>query len=225
MVSLAAKPVRVMLVDDESMIRSGLRLLIEEHPQLKVVAEAGNGTDALAIAAREKPDVILLDVNLRGECGLDLLPRLHGECAGARVLVLTGDTDTETYINAMRLGAMGLLLKEKEPEALHKAIEKVHKGEVWFDRSLMGKLQSERARPAHVDGGEAKKIESLTARQREVVALIGEGLRNKQIGARLFISEGTVRRHLNDIFAKLDVRDRFELMIYAYRHALAKPPL
>ena len=98
MASLASKPVRIMLVDDESMIRRGLRLLIEEHPNMKVVAEAGSGRDALAAVGREKPDVILLDVNLRGENGLDLMPRLHEECAGARVLVLTGETDTETYI-------------------------------------------------------------------------------------------------------------------------------
>ncbi|MDT7602447.1 MAG: two-component system, NarL family, response regulator DegU [Acidobacteriota bacterium] len=224
MVVAAHKPIRVMIVDDESMIRRGLRLLVEEHPRLKVIAEASNSREAIERVASEKPDVILLDVNLRGENGLDLMPRLHAECASARVLVLTGATDTETYINAMRLGAMGLLLKEKEPEVLHKAIEKVHRGEVWFDRSLMGKLQAERARPVPVKDSEARKIESLSARQREVVALIGEGLRNKQIGARLFISEGTVRRHLNDIFAKLDMKDRFELMIYAYRHNLAKPP-
>lgn len=213
-----------MIVDDESIVRRGLRLLVEEDPRLKVVADASGGEDAIAQASVARPDVILLDVNLRGENGLDLLPRLHDESAGARVLILTGVSDAETYVRAMRLGAMGLLLKDKDPEVLHTAIEKVHSGEVWFDRSLMGKLQHERAHPQLAEDAEAQKIETLTPRHREVIALIGLGLRNRQIGERLFISEGTVRRHLNDIFARLVIRDRFELMIYAYRHGLANPP-
>lgn len=224
MVAAPAKQIKVMLVDDQAMVRAGLRHIVGERPSLRVVAEAQNGAKAIAAAARAQPDVILLDVNLRGESGLDLITPLLAEAPDASVLVLTGSTDTETYLSAMRRGAMGLILKDEEPAILHKAVEKVHQGEAWFDRSLFGKLQSERARPAPRKSAETVKINSLSDRQREVIELIGEGLRNKVIGDRLGISEGTVRRHLNDIFNKLDMGDRFELMIYAYRHGLAHLP-
>ena len=220
----AARQIRLMLVDDESIVRRGLALLVGESPSVRVVAEARDGDEAIDVAGRAQPDVILLDVNLRGENGLDLIGPLLERVGGAKVLVLTGATDSETYLEAMRRGAMGLLLKDKEPEALHRAIRKVHAGEAWFDRALLGRLQQERSRPAPANSAEAARILTLTPRQREVIAALGEGLPNVKIAERLNISYGTVRRHLNDIFNKLGVGDRFELVVFAYRHGLAHPP-
>src|SRR5204863_7278946 len=146
--------------------------------------------------------------------------------ATARVLTLTGVRDPELHRRAVRLGVMGVVVKEKAAEVLLQAIEKVHAGEVWLERAMITRVLREMTRrdePTQTDP-EAAKTATLTAREREVIALIGEGLKNQQIARRLFISETTVRHHLTAIFAKPGVADRLELVIYAYRHGLAKPP-
>lgn len=218
-------PIGILLVDDHAVVRSGLRMLIENRPGLKVVGEAGNLTDALAIAVRDQPDIILLDLDLNGVSGLDLLPELLATASGARVIVLTAVHDPEEQYNAVRLGAVGVIHKEKAAEIVIKAIEKVHAGEVWLNRAMMSHVLAEMSQPTTKKSDTAAaKIALLTGREREVIALVGEGLKNKQIAARLFISETTVRHHLTSVFDKLDVCDRLELIIYAYRHGLAKLP-
>ena len=226
MAASITKLIRVMIIDDHAVLRSGLRLLIEEHPGLKVVGEAANRTDALMIATREQPDIILLDLDIKGDNGLDFLPLLHNAVREARVIILTGVSDPEVHQRAIRLGARGLVHKEHAVEVVVKAIEKVYVGEVWFDRSMMGTVIAEmtRATASKTADPEADKIATLTEREREVIALIGEGLKNKSIADRLFISETTVRHHLTSIFNKLEVSDRLELVIYAYRQGLANPP-
>jgi len=219
------QPIRVFLVDDHAIMRSGLRLIIEKQANLKVVGEAGNRSDALAIAGQEQPDIILLDLYLPGTSGLDLIPELFAAASDTRILILTGVADPEAHARAMHLGAMGIVLKEKAPEVLIKAIEKVYKGEVWLDRSMIASVfgAKSRASLAKNSDPEAAKIASLTERERRVISLISEGLRNKQIAERLFISETTVSHHLTSIFGKLQVSDRLGLIIYAYRNRLAKP--
>jgi two-component system nitrate/nitrite response regulator NarL len=219
--------IRILLIDDHTVMRLGLRLLIENQQGLKVVGEASGRTDALELAEREQPDIILLDLALPGTDGVDLIPELLSIAKETRILVLTGVLEPEIHTRAMRLGAMGVVLKEKAPEVLLKAIEKVHQGEIWLDRAMVANVFSERsrAREAAKKDPEAAKIATLTEREREVISLVGEGLRNKQIADRLFISEGTVRNHLTTIFGKLEVSDRFELLMYAYRHGIAKPAL
>jgi DNA-binding NarL/FixJ family response regulator len=222
------KPIRVLLIDDQAIVRSGLRLLIESRPGLKVAGEAGNRADALKLASREQPDVIVLDLDLGQDNGLALLPELLGVAKDAHVIVLTGIRDVEKRDRTIELGAKGVVLKENGAGELLNAIEKVHRtGEYWFERGAAGRLlgkKTARAGERQVDP-EAAKIATLTEREREVVALIGEGLKNKRIADRLFIEPTTVSHHLTSIFNKLGVSDRFELMIYAYRHGLAKPPL
>ena len=230
------KPIRVLLIDDHAVVRSGLRMLVESRSGLKVAGEAANRAEALAIAKQEQPDVILLDLDMQNDNGLNFLPQLLTAAGRARVLILTGVRDPDAYSQAIRLGASGLLLKEKAADVLLKAIEKVHAGEIWFDRSTIGNVLTEMSRAGgnRSRGGgltdmsrdpEGAKIASLTEREREVSALIGEGLKNKQIASRLFISETTVRHHLTSVFDKLGVSDRLELIIYTYKHGLAKPPL
>jgi DNA-binding NarL/FixJ family response regulator len=219
-------PIRILLIDDHTLVRAGLRMLIESRPGLQVVGEAVNRHDVLALAACEQPDLILLDLDLGGSSGLDFLPELLSVATAARVLILTGVYDLELHRRAVRLGAMGVVVKEKAAEILFQAIEKVHAGEVWLERAMVASVLGEmtrRGEPAHTDP-EAAKIAALTAREREVIVLVGEGLKNRQIAQRLFISETTVRHHLTSIFGKLGVADRLELVIYAYRHSLAKIP-
>jgi two-component system, NarL family, nitrate/nitrite response regulator NarL len=217
--------IRVMLIEDHAMVRAGLRMLIEGRRGLVVVGEATNQADALALAAREQPDIILLDLDLGAENGLDLLPDLLATASQARVVILTGVRDGNEHRQAIRQGAMGLVLKEQAPDVLIKAIEKVHAGEVWLDRAMLAHVLSEMvAGAARPVSAEAARIATLTEREREVSALIDEGLKNKQISDRLSISETTVRHHLTSIFAKLGVESRLELVIFAHRHGLSKRP-
>lgn len=225
MPTTSTNPIRVLLVDDHVVMRMGLRMVIESQPGLTVVGEAANRAEALQIARRERCDIILLDLDLGDENGIDLLPDLLDVAKGARVIVLTGIHDTVEYRRAVRLGAMGLVLKEQALGILAQAIKQVHAGEPWLDPALVATVLAEaaRARAPETDP-EANRIAVLTERERAVIVLICEGLRNKQIAERLHISQTTVVHHLTSIFNKLGVANRLELVTYAYSHGLAQPP-
>ncbi len=222
----AAKSIRILLVDDHAVVRAGLRLIIQSRPGMTIVGEAGNRDDALKLAASESPEIILLDLDLGGESGMALIADLKAAAPDARVIILTGLRDTDAHRQAVLAGAMGIVKKEKAAEVLISAIERVRAGEAWLDPSLVAGVLNEvtRSSKARKDDPELEKIETLTNREREVIALVGEGIKNKEIANRLFISETTVRHHLTSIFDKLAVADRVELLIYAYRHGLADPP-
>lgn len=214
-----------MIVDDHLVVRAGLHMLIEDHPGMTVVAMASNRTEALDLSASAAPNLILLDLDLGGENALAFLAQLRETTPNARILVLTGLRDTDAHRQAVQLGAMGVVLKEHAPDVLIKAIEKVHAGEIWLDRPTMGRMLREMsARDEKETDPEVAKIKSLTQREREVVALIAEGLKNKQIAQRLFISETTVTHHLSSVYSKLGVSDRLELVIYAFANKLAGKP-
>ena len=215
--------IRILIIDDHLLVRTGLRMLIDNEPNMEVVGQAANRAEALAVTKNATPNLILLDIDLGGEDGLDFLPELHKATPEARVLVLTGLRDLEAHRRAARLGAAGLVLKEHAADVLLKAINKVHAGELWLDRGMLGTLLREATQEAKADP-EASKIATLTLREREVVTLISEGLKNRDIGARLFISETTVTHHLTSIYAKLDLSDRLELVIFAFANRLAKTP-
>jgi DNA-binding NarL/FixJ family response regulator len=218
------KQISIMIVDDHAVIRTGLRMLIEQDSTMKVVAMAGNSAEAFEqLAAKDAPDMIILDLVLGEEDGLTLLPTLREKSPKTRVLILTGVLNPDAHRAAIRKGAMGIVLKEHAADLLLKAIKKVNDGEVWIDRSMMGMVIQEFSKPEQTDP-EVSKIAALTSREREVIGLVGEGLKNKQIAERLFISETTVTHHLSSVFSKLDVSDRLELIIYAFRHGLAKMP-
>lgn len=219
----APAPIRILIVDDHAVVRTGLRMLLDQNPIMKVVGVAGNRSEAVSAAATQQPDIIILDIVLGNEDGLSLLPELRKVAVNSRVLILTGLRSSESQRKAMRAGAMGIVLKEHAAEVLIKAINKVHEGEVWLDRLLIGKVLQEYVEEKQSDP-EKEKIDRLTEREKEVVSLIGEGLKNKQIANRLFISETTVTHHLSSVFSKLEVSDRLELIIYALRHGLAKIP-
>lgn len=217
------RQIRIMIVDDHAVIRAGLRMLIEHDQTMSVVAMAGSRAEALRLAASEQPDIIILDLLLGDDDGLAFLPELCETSPNSRVLVLTGVQNPDSYRGAIRRGAMGIVLKEHAAEVLLKAIKKVSEGQVWIDRSMMGEMIQEFSKSTSADPEQAK-IAALTDREREVIMLVGEGLKNKSIANRLFISETTVTHHLSSVFSKLDVSDRLELTIYAFRHGLAKIP-
>jgi len=216
--------IRILLVDDHQIFLTGLRLLIEKEPDMIVVGTASNRAEALALM-QEHPDIVLLDLDLGNESGIDFLPQLIEPEEPPRVIIVTGVPDPELHLRAVRLGALGVVLKLDSAGSLVKAIRKVHGGEMWLNRPMISTVMTEliHARAKKMDS-EALKIAELTVREREVIALVAEGMRNRQIGERLFISEKTVRHYLTSVFDKLGVADRLALMIYAFQHGLAKIP-
>jgi two-component system, NarL family, nitrate/nitrite response regulator NarL len=220
------RPIRILMIDDHAVLRTGLRMIIENHAGMMVVGEAENRSESLAAIANEAPDIILLDLDLGDENGLDLLPELIAAVPDARIILLTGLRDPQEQRRAILLGAMGLVSKQKAADTLIQAIKKVYAGEVWLDRAMIASILNDRINTsvAADQNVEALRIAKLTDREREVIMLIGEGIKNRQIAARLYISEATVRHHLTSVFAKLGVTDRFELVIYAFQHGLAKLP-
>ena len=223
MLAQREKSIRIVLIDDHAMLRSGLRMALESHPGLVVVGEAANRAQALDMVSATKPDIILLDLDLGEESGVDLLPELLDIHPGGRVILLTGLRDPQIHRQAISLGALGLVLKEKGIETMIKAIEKVHAGEVWLDRVMIANILNAKvqSRDSKDHSAASAKIATLTKREREVIGLIGRGMKNKQIAEQLVISEATVRHHLSSIFAKLGVEDRLELVVYAYQHGIA----
>jgi len=221
-----ANSIRVVIIDDQMLFRVGIQSLMDKGKALTCVGDAGSRSEALAVIERTQPDVILLDMNLRGECALDFLPDLLATNGGAKVLMLTGNRDEGLQRKAMRMGARGLVMKDQSFDVLAKAIERVYAGEMWLDRSMTAAVIEElsRRQEAQKTNPDAAKIETLTEREREVITAVGEGLKNKEIGERLFISDITVRHHLTSIYSKLEVSDRLELIIYAYRHGLVPIP-
>jgi len=218
----APQRIRILIVDGQLVVREGLRLLIENHPGIKIAAMASTAAEALGILARETFDLIILNLELGGADALTLIPELRRAASTARILALTATRDSAVHQKAVELGAMGVVLKDDAAELLINAIEKVHLGEVWLDRLSQGaviwKLTTQEKTALDP---QLQKIASLTHREREVITLIAEGLKNKQIGQRLFISHTTVTHHLSSIYAKLGVSDRLELVIFAFAHKLA----
>ena len=216
------KTIGILIVDDHEVVRVGLRHLIEKQPHMKIVGEACNRDDALKIASREQPEIVILDLCLGNENGNDLIPELLRIAEESRIIVLTAVQDEEELRNASRLGAAGVIMKDAPADMVIKAIERVHAGELWLNRRLTAALVAELRRPGKdpLANAEGKLIGQLTEREREVISLIGEGLKNKQIADRLFISETTVRHHITSILKKLQVSDRLELLIFAYKNDL-----
>lgn len=227
MTATTTRLIRVMLVEDDKLTCLGLRTQLGKYPDsLRVVGEADNGKDALALAKREQPDIILLDLNLGHESGLDLLGDFKSVAPQARTIVVTAVLDFEAHQLAISKGAKGLVLKKHALENIVAAVRQVYRGEVWYNREMMWKViekMAERSAPKKADP-ETSKIQSLTQREREVISLVGEGLKNRGIADRLHITETTVRHHLTKTFDKLDVKDRLELVIYAYKYGLATLP-
>ncbi|HLL76956.1 MAG TPA: response regulator transcription factor [Pyrinomonadaceae bacterium] len=228
MTTQSPSPVRVYVVDDHAIMRRGVKDVLRECEGMECVGEAGERDAALAGAAETRPDVILLDLDLGNVSGIDLIPELRKASPASRVLILTGLSSEAVHLKAFRAGARGLVLKGKAEEELAPAIRKVIADRLWIDPALVESLLDEGADAATgwESDPEATRIKTLKPREMEIISLIGEeGLSNARIAERLFIAEGTVKQHLNNIFEKLGVTDRFALIMYAYRHGLARPPI
>jgi DNA-binding NarL/FixJ family response regulator len=220
------KLIRILIVDDHVVMRAGLKMLIQSWPGMKVVGEAGKSDYALTIARQEKPDIIVLGLDSGlNDANIIFLTDLVSAAGKGGVIILTGVKDGDARLRAICHGVKGVVLKEKGADELSKAIRKVYEGEVWIERSLIAKLISDRARTqdkADLDGV-GVKILTLTKREREVAALICEGLKNCDVAKRLFISETTVHHHVTSILSKLEVSSRVELVVHCRERLLGQP--
>jgi DNA-binding NarL/FixJ family response regulator len=213
---------RVVLADDEAMVRAGLRLLIEGEPDLEVVGEAVDGEDAVRVVAATSPDVVLIDVRMPRLNGLDAARRILETAPGTRVLVLTTFDEDAVVDEAMRRGVTGFLLKSSPPEDLVEAVRRAARGQGVIDPSVVpGVISRYGAAPPARERSAA--LDVLTPRETDVLRMVGRGYSNAEIAAELFLGETTVKTHLGRVLDKLDLRDRPRAIAFAYESGLIAP--
>ncbi|WP_432380558.1 response regulator [Duganella sp. P38] len=214
--------IRIMLVDDHKTMLWGLEKLIEGGgADLQLVGTAHNNDSALQQARALQPQVIVLDLDLEGRSSIEILPQLLQDNPGVRVMILSGNRDQGLLTQAVKLGARGVVSKEAPADVVLNSIRAVARGETALDPALMNALLGQLSAPARADP-EAARIASLTPKERKIVALVveGNGAPNKELAAKLFIAEPTLRNNLTTIYQKLGVANRLELYVYATRHGL-----
>jgi DNA-binding NarL/FixJ family response regulator len=208
------KVISIALADDHTIFRDGLRRLLSLEPDFEIVAEAKDGTEVLGILENNEPDILLLDLRMPGVDGLSLLQRIQNQKLRTKIIVLTASEDEGEYVQAMKYGTSGIVLKQTATELLIKSIRKVYEGEIWLDSRTTAAVMRQFASPADPNPRERDKP-ALSNREREIVACVAQGFKNKEIAEKMFISEQTVKNHLHNIFDKLGVSDRLELALYA----------
>jgi two-component system, NarL family, response regulator LiaR len=206
------EPIRVLIVDDHSVVREGLRSFLELQDGIAVAGEAADGAEAVAAVERLRPDVVLMDLVMPNADGVEAMRRLRERGARARVIVLTSFLDDERLLPAIRAGAAGYLLKNAQPQELARAIRTAHAGEALIDPAVAARLVD-----ALASDGRDDRYDELTPREREVLELIGRGYSNKRIAHELGAAEKTVKNHVSHVLAKLGVADRTQAALYASR--------
>ncbi len=212
---------RVLIVDDQELLRAGLRGILHARYGFDIVAECSDGAQVPAAVAEHRPDVVVMDVRMPGVDGVAATRALREDPAAPPVLVLTTFDDDEVLAGALRAGASGFLLKGVPADDLQRAVRTVAEGGSWLDPAVTGRvLTTYRAVPARATGA---GLDELTAREREVLAMIGHGMSNAEIAAELVLGEGTVKSHVNRVFAKLHLRDRAAAVVLAFDSGLVAP--
>lgn len=218
--------IRIVVADDHPIFRDGLCKLLALEEDFEVVAQAQDGRQVLEVLQQYEPDILLLDLKMPGLDGLATLQRLQSARNKTRVIVLTASDDKNEFVQAMKLGTSGIVLKQTATELLIKSIRKVHAGEIWLDSHTTAAVirqfvASEDTPPAPQPTAPRERERSpLSQREREIVALVAQGFKNKEMAEKMFISEQTVKNHLHNIFDKLGVSDRLELALYAIHNNL-----
>jgi DNA-binding NarL/FixJ family response regulator len=212
---------RIMLVDDQTLLRSGFRMVLEAEADFTVVAEASNGAEAIALAASERPDVILMDVRMPGIDGIEATRQITAACPESRIIILTTFDLDEYAFGGLRAGARGFLLKDAQPSELTAAIRAVASGDASVSSRVTRRMLElfGSKLPAAADD-DASRLGALTEREREVFLAMAEGLSNPELAERFFLSESTVKTHVGRILQKLGLRDRVHVVILAYRLGL-----
>lgn len=212
------KPIRVLIVDDHTLFRSGVRLVLERQADFAVVGEASNGLEGVKRAKQLKPDVVLLDLNMPGTSGLEAIPLLREEAPQTEVIMLTVSEDGDDLLESLRIGARGYLLKNIETDFLLDSIRRAAKGESVMSPQMASKLADVmRQTPRNVP---AVETDRLTPREREIIGMLARGLSNKEIARTLDVAESTVKIHVQGVLRKLNLTSRVQAAVYAVEHGL-----
>jgi len=209
--------IRLVLADDHPIVLQGLQQLFERHDDFQVVASCPDGTAALAAVVEHQPDVLVMDLRMPGKSGLDVLRVLSSARSSSRTILLTAIVRDDEVMEAVKLGVRGIVLKESSPEVLVDCVRRVYRGEQWLERETVTRALQ---RVLNRDGVDRDAGETLTPREIEIVRMVAQGMRNKVIAERLSISEGTVKVHLHNVYEKLGVDGRLELVLSAQQKGL-----
>jgi two-component system, NarL family, response regulator DegU len=209
--------ITVLIADDHAMMRQGLKQILELENDITVIAQASNGSEAVKLVREKKPDIVLMDINMPGTNGLQAIKELQFEKNSSKIIVLTIHEDREYLFKTIQMGAEGYVLKDAEPAVLIEAIRKVYSGQSYIQSNMTKELVKEFNRVT-LHEKDKNELNNLTAREIEVLELIAEGMINKEIAKQLYISEKTVKNHVSNIFKKLNVSDRTQAAIYAFKH-------
>src|SRR5277367_5039691 len=216
--------VRIVIADDHPIVRDGLKKLLLLEDDFEIVGEAGDGREVLEKVQALDPDVLLLDLRMPNLDGLSALQALQQTNKRTRVIVLTASEDKNEFVQAMKLGCSGIVLKQTAPALTVRSIRKVHGREIWLDSHTTAAVMRQFAAPGEIGGGsgngKSRERSPLSHREREIVQLVAQGYKNKEMAEKMFISEQTVKNHLHNIFDKLGVSDRLELALYAIHKGL-----
>jgi DNA-binding NarL/FixJ family response regulator len=216
--------IRVLLVDDQQLVREGLCRILHPAEGFEIAGECADGAEVTGAIARQRPDVVVMDIRMKDVDGVEATRRLREEPDAPPVLVLTTFDDEQVLSGALRAGAAGFVLKDAPGEELIRAVRTVAEGGAWLDPAVTGRvLATYRSAAPIEDDGAAERIAELTARERDVLRLIGRGASNSEIAESLFVSEATVKSHIGHIFTKLDLRDRAAAIVFAFDHGLVAP--
>jgi two-component system, NarL family, nitrate/nitrite response regulator NarL len=218
------QPIRIVLADDHPIVRDGLRKLLTLEEDIEIVGEASDGREVVQVIQDTNPDILILDLRMPYMDGLATLQALQQLEKKVKVIVLTASEDKNEFVQAMKLGCSGIVLKQTAPELIVKSIRKVNSGEIWLDSHTTAAVMRQFAAPADVlsggTAGKGRERSPLSQREREIVGLVAQGYKNREMAEKMFISEQTVKNHLHNIFDKLGVSDRLELALYAIHKGL-----
>ena len=220
---MSEAPVRILVVDDDDLMRAGLRAVLRSDPTVEVVGEAGEGREAIERTRRLRPDVVLMDVRMPGLDGISATREILAGSSRVRILILTTFEEDEYVFGALRAGASGFLLKRTRPEELISAIHTVAAGDSLLSPSITKRVITEMAQAPRRDERARERLDALTPREQEVLVLIGRGLSNGEIATELVVEESTVKTHVKRILMKLGLRDRIQAVIFAYETGVTQP--
>lgn len=226
---MSTTPIRVLIADGQPIVLEGLQAVLSRQPTIQVIAEAADGIEAIEKSANLEPDVVLMDVKLPKVDGLTVLRTLQTRAPRAKVILFATADSKDEFVEAMKLGCSGILLKDSSTALIEKSIHKVHAGEIWLDSTTTAAVIRQFASPAefpavHSNGKTSRERAQLSQREREIIVLIAQGYKNKEIAEKMFITEQTVKNHLHNVFDKLGVSDRLELALYAIHNSLHLKP-
>jgi len=224
---MSSAPIRVLIADGHPIVLEGLRSVLGQLPTLQLVGEASDGMEAIEKTVSLDPDVVLMELKLPRVDGLTVLRSIQARASRSRVILFSSSENKEDFVEAMKLGCSGILSKDSSITLIEKSIQKVFAGEIWLDSNTTAAVIRQFASPtdfpaAHAGGNgkAARERAQLSQREREIIILIAQGYKNKEIAEKMFITEQTVKNHLHNVFDKLGVSDRLELALYAIHNSL-----